>query len=171
MTYTVGEYEYNSGKIKYITYRIDADQKINPKIRPLIERMFRLSNMDNLKVFFLYKIIPSSGKFPIDVLNDHVAKYGNNETIILMNQRIANPYFDAFTLDVQKLFKQECMNLGFYNVIWNNCMRDFSTDWLMYGNEYTNSWLSTRVGMGDGKLVNRYFVKDKTTDSIITKTE
>lgn len=171
MTYTVGEYEYNSGKIKYINYSIDADKKINSKIRPLIERMFRLSNMDNLKVFFLYMIIPSSGKFPIDVLNDHVTKYGDNETIILMNQRIANPYFDAFTLEVQKLFKQECMNLGFYNVIWNNCMRDFSTDWLMYGNEYVDSWLSTRVGMGDGKLVNRYFLKDKTTDSIITKTE
>ena len=57
MIYTVGEYEYDSGKIKYITYSIGTDKKINPKIRPLIERKFRLSNMDNLKVFFLYKII------------------------------------------------------------------------------------------------------------------
>ena len=172
MIYSVGEYEFDSGKVKYMSYSTTKEnQKINTKIRPIIGKIFRLSDMEDLKLTFLFKLIPDSGEFPTTVLSNYINKYGNNDEIILMNQRISNPYSDTSTLDAQEMFKKESMNIGFANIVWNTCMADNSIDWFIYMNKYAKSWMSTRVGMGDGKLISRYFVKDETTDSIITKTE
>ena len=172
MIYAAANYESDYGKVKYMVYYVsEYNQNNKIKIRPIIGKIFRLSNMDKLKLTFLFKLNPAPGKFPIDILLDYINKYGNNDEIILMNQRISNPYFDTSTFESQELFKKESMNIGFVNIIWNTCMNDNSTDWFVYMNKYTESWMSTRVGMGDGKLISRYFVKDEITDSIITKAE
>ena len=49
MIYSVGEYEFDSGKVKYMSYSTTKEnQKINTKIRPIIGKIFRLSDMEDL---------------------------------------------------------------------------------------------------------------------------
>ena len=172
MKATPGEKILESGKIKYMVYTDkNKDEKVT--VRVIIGKLFRLSNMDDLKIVFVFKIVPNSGKTPIEVLSEYVEKYGTTKSIILMDTRIANPYFETSNYAAQQLFKKECTNLGFCNVIWNACIgKDSnSTDWLIFGNDYANEWMSSRIGIGegepsDGKIIRRIIIGDPEPSNI-----
>lgn len=159
--------ELNSGRIKSIIYT-NNDNTIPLQTRPIINKLYKLSNMDNLKVVYIMSILPSSGKLPIEVLQEYCDKYFGQNNLYIMDSRIANQYYDTSTKEEFRLFEEQVKNIGFYNVIWNVCMGNqvyTSTHWFILGNKYGKNFIEERTGLGDGKLIRRYYTKTE-EDSI-----
>ena len=171
MKATPGEKVLEHGKVKYIVYT-NKNKDETMTVRVIIDKLFKLSDMDDLKIVFLLHVIPNSSSSTIEVLSEYVEKYGDINALILTDIGIINPFFkyDSSNYIEQHKFKKQCMNIGFCNVIWCSCIpNSASTQWIIFGNAYAREWMSTRVytgeGPSDGKIIRRIIEAESGEDT------